>query len=81
MLAVIFLTILIIICMGWYLESKLTKEERADRNQVSAVMNCIREYTEGIDKKYNNPDTVSNLEDDKYSNVVKTCNEVFGKQE
>lgn len=41
------------------------------------VMKCIREYTNWIDEKYNNPDTVSNLREDEYSNVVKACNEIF----
>ena len=43
----------------------------------SPVMECIREYTEVIDEKYNNPDHVTNLIEDDYSNVVKTCNEIF----
>ena len=42
-------------------------------------MECIKEYTNWIDEKYNNPDTVRDLREDEYSNVVKTCNEVFGK--
>ena len=41
------------------------------------VMNCIKEYTNWIDEKYHNPDTVSNLREDDYSNVVKTCKEIF----
>lgn len=41
-------------------------------------MNCVREYTNGLDEKYNNPDTVSNMQDEDYSSVVKTCNEIFG---
>lgn len=41
------------------------------------IMSCIREYTDWIDEKYNNPDTVSNLREDNYSQVVKTCNEIF----
>ena len=40
-------------------------------------MNCIREYTNWLNEKYNNPDTVTNLREDNYSNVVKTCNEIF----
>ena len=44
------------------------------------VITCIQEYTNGIDEKYNNPDTVSNLREDNYSQVVKTCNEIFGKK-
>ena len=44
------------------------------------VMDCIREYTNSIDEKYNNPDTVSNLTEDNYSQVVKTCNEIFGNK-
>lgn len=41
------------------------------------VMNCIKEYTRWLDEKYNNPDTVTDLREDDYSNVVKTCNEIF----
>lgn len=41
------------------------------------VMECIREYTYWLDEKYNNPDNVSNLKEDDYSQVVKTCNEIF----
>lgn len=29
------------------------------------------------DEKYNNPDTVSHLYEDEYSNVVKTCQDTF----
>lgn len=43
-------------------------------------MVCIRGYTTWIDEKYNNPDTVSNLSEDNYSQVVKTCKEVFGNK-
>lgn len=42
------------------------------------VEDCIRKYVDSIDEKYNNPDTVSNLREDNYSQVVKTCNETFG---
>lgn len=48
--------------------------------EVDPVMVCIREYTTWIDEKYNNPDTVSNLSEDNYSQVVKTCKEVFGNK-
>ena len=41
------------------------------------IMRCVREYTNWLDEKYNNPDTVTNLREDNYSNVVKTCNEIF----
>lgn len=41
------------------------------------VMKCIKEYTNWIDEKYNNPDTVSNLREDDYSKVVETCNNIF----
>jgi hypothetical protein len=41
------------------------------------VNNCIEEYTRWIDEKYNNPDTVSNLIEESYVEVVKTCNDVF----
>ena len=43
----------------------------------SPVMDCIKEYTNWLDEKYNNPDHVTNLREDNYSNVVKTCNEIF----
>ncbi len=43
------------------------------------VMDCVREYRNGLDEKYNNPDTVSNMQDEDYSSVVKACNEIFGK--
>jgi len=42
-------------------------------------MKCIKEYTNWIKKKYNNPDTVSNLREDNYSKVVETCNKIFNK--
>ncbi len=45
--------------------------------QDTNVMDCIKEYTNWLDEKYNNPDTVTNLREDNYSNVVKTCNEIF----
>lgn len=41
------------------------------------VMDCIKEYTNWLDEKYNNPDIITNLREDEYSNVVKTCNEIF----
>ncbi len=41
------------------------------------VMKCIKEYTNWLDEKYNNPDIISNLREDDYSNVVKTCDEIF----
>lgn len=43
------------------------------------VMKCIEEYTNWLDEKYNNPDIVTNLREDEYSNVVRTCNEIFLK--
>ena len=46
-------------------------------SEISPIMNCIREYTNWLNEKYNNPDTVTNLREDNYSNVVKTCNEIF----
>lgn len=48
---------------------------------IDPIMDCIREYTDWIDEKYNNPDHVQNLREDEYSNVVKTCNEIFGEKE
>lgn len=41
------------------------------------VKKCINSYIDTIDEKYNNPDTVSDLREDDYSTVVKTCNETF----
>lgn len=41
------------------------------------VLKCIKEYTNWLNEKYNNPDTVSNLREDNYSQVVKICNEIF----
>ncbi len=51
------------------------------RNKEDKVRNCIQQYIDSIDEKYNNPDTVSSLQEDNFSNVVKTCNEVFWKKE
>jgi hypothetical protein len=45
------------------------------------VQNCIADYIKTIDEKYNNPDIVSDLREDDYSKVVRTCQEVFGKAE
>ena len=47
-----------------------------DNNKL--INECIDKYIDWIDEKYNNPDTVSNLREDNYSQVVKTCNEIFG---
>jgi len=44
------------------------------------VMDCIKEYTNWLDEKYNNPDIVSNLREDDYSKVVETCNKIFGNK-
>jgi hypothetical protein len=41
------------------------------------VFDCIEEYTRWIQKKYNNPDTVNNLREESYAEVVKTCNDIF----
>lgn len=38
---------------------------------------CIDDYKESIRLKYKNPDTVSALTEDDYSQVVKTCKESF----
>ena len=46
--------------------------------KTDKVFDCIKEYTNWINEKYNNPDTVSNLREDNYSQIVKTCNEIFG---
>ena len=51
------------------------------RYDSNKVMDCIQEYTRWIDEKYNNPDTVSNLREDNFSNVVKTCNDIFWEKE
>lgn len=55
---------------GWHIACKWKQKE-------TPVMECIREYTDWIDEKYNNLDTVTNLREDAYSNVVKVCNETF----
>ena len=44
------------------------------------VLECIQEYTKWLDEKYNNPDTVSDLVEENYSQVVKTCNEIFNNK-
>lgn len=46
-------------------------------NKTDKVQDCIDSYIDAIDEKYNNPDTVSDLREDDYSTVVKTCNETF----
>jgi len=66
-------------CKELWLDYHLT-----DMNNISCMrywqnktMECIREYTNWLDEKYNNPDHVTNLREDDYSEVVKTCNEIF----
>ena len=49
-----------------------------NKEKTDKVFDCIKEYTNWLDEKYNNPDTVSDLREDNYSQVVKTCNETFG---
>lgn len=44
------------------------------------VQDCIDKYVDSIDEKYNNPDTVSQLQDSNFSEAVKTCKEVFGNK-
>ena len=56
-------------------------EIMCDIYKKDKVMECIREYTNWLDEKYNNPDHVSNLIEDWYSNVVKTCNDIFWDKE
>lgn len=51
-----------------------------DTKQDTELMKCIKEFTNGLYVKYDNPDTVSNLREDEFSNVVKACNEVFGEK-
>lgn len=70
---------------SWYSHYRtlFTNEVECSRWEIEEddrVMKCIREYTEGIDQKYNNPDHVQNLREDQYSNVVKTCNDIFGEK-
>lgn len=48
------------------------------KKKINPVMDCIEEYTNGLDEKYNNPDTVSNLSEDNFSQVAYTCNNIFG---
>jgi hypothetical protein len=50
------------------------------KEKDNPVMDCIKEYTNWLDEKYNNPDTVTDLREDNYSQVVKSCNEVFGNK-
>lgn len=51
---------------------RYTCEQKEDK-----VQKCIDGYIDAIDEKYNNPDTVSDLREDDYSKVVKTCKETF----
>ena len=60
---------------GYYLSK--VDDIRCGKYRRDPVMDCIKEYTNWIDEKYNNPDHVNNLREDKYSNVVKTCNDIF----
>lgn len=62
-----------------YINTSTNEPTCLSKMYKSSVMDCVREYRNGLDEKYNNPDTVSNLREDNYSQVVKTCNEVFGK--
>lgn len=45
--------------------------------EIDKVQRCIENYVDAIDEKYNNPDTVSNLREANYNEVVKTCQETF----
>ena len=60
----------------YYLNERYSEIVCSDYKE-DKVMDCIREYTDWLDEKYNNPDNVSNLKEDDYSQVVKTCNEIF----
>lgn len=55
----------------------ITGEVECSYRFENPVMKCIREYTNWLDEKYNNPDTVTNLREDNYSSVVETCNKIF----
>ena len=61
----------------WYFLNWFDSIDCRSSLQPNPIMKCIREYTNWIDEKYNNPDTVTNLREDNYSNVVRTCNEIF----
>jgi len=61
----------------WYVLNLLDEIQCNHGMVEDKVMKCIKEYTNGLDEKYNNPDHVTNLREDEYSNVVKTCNEIF----
>ena len=50
-----------------------------NRYKEDKVMDCIKEYTNWIYEKYDNPDYVNNLREDKYSQVVTICNKTFGE--
>lgn len=43
------------------------------------VENCIKMWVDSVDEKYNNPDTVSDLRESEYQDVVKQCEETFKK--
>lgn len=50
------------------------------KEKPDEVKECIRLWVESVDEKYNNPDTVSNLHDTSYADVVKQCEETFGSR-
>lgn len=46
--------------------------------EKSKVETCIDTWVRSVDEKYDNPDTVSDLRETEYDNVVKQCQETFG---
>lgn len=49
------------------------------KNQDYKVVDCIRQYTRTIEKKYNNPDII-NTKDTNYWEVMESCNKIFGNK-
>ncbi len=67
-------------CAGLWYKTFLDADNNAScsRGRIEdKVMKCIKEYTNWLDEKYNNPDIITNLREDDYSNVVKACSDVF----
>lgn len=72
-----FIEVIIIVVVIWVLALIIYLRNNPPQIPKPTPMDCIREYTEWLDEKYNNPDNVSNLREDDYSQVVRTCNEIF----
>lgn len=68
------------ICEINWEELRINYENRVyceSKPKKTTTMDCIKEYTNWLDEKYNNPDNVNNLREDEYSKVVETCNKIF----